>query len=208
MKRREHQRVRLRLPVRLRWSTPLGQKTEVGQTRNASRGGLLLVCHERHGIGFPLWVTFPFDASAPDIQSEILARVVRQEHVYEDGKQMPAMAVHFESTPRTPSNGNGHSGYGERRSNPRSQLSLPVRIRTSYMPWFEEAMTLDVSAESLRFLSNRVYQPGDSLFISFDPPTSSPWSDAAESPVRIVRVEPTNVGGALQVIVRREASTS
>ena len=205
MKRREHQRVRLRLPVRLRWSTPLGQKIEVGQTRNASRGGLLLVCQEQHGIGFPLWVTFPYDASAPDLQSEILARVVRREEVEEGGKSLPAMAVHFESTPRPSSNGNGHSSHGERRSFPRSQLSLPVRIRTAYMPWFEEAMTLDVSSESLRFLSNRVYSPGDSLFISFDPPTNSPWTGSAESPVRIVRVEPTSLGSALQVIVRREA---
>src|ERR1700688_3551754 len=59
MDRRKHHRVQLRLPARLRWTTPFGQKTEVCETVNVSRGGLLVPCQEVHAEGMPLWVTFP-----------------------------------------------------------------------------------------------------------------------------------------------------
>lgn len=77
MVNREHHRARIRLPVRLRWNTPLGQKIELCQTIDVSRGGLLLSSKELHSAGVPLWVTFPYDASLPDGQPEVLARVVR-----------------------------------------------------------------------------------------------------------------------------------
>ncbi len=59
MDRREHHRVQLRLPARLRWTTPFGQKTEVCTTVDVSRGGMLVPCREPHAEGMPLWVTFP-----------------------------------------------------------------------------------------------------------------------------------------------------
>src|SRR5215471_14842442 len=74
---REHHRARIRLQARLRWTTPFGQKIELCQTIDASRGGLLLSSGESHSVGVPLWVTFPYDASVPDGQPEVLARVVR-----------------------------------------------------------------------------------------------------------------------------------
>jgi len=77
MDRREHHRVQLRLPTRLRWTTPFGQKTEVCETLNISRGGVLVPCHENHAEGRSLWVTFPYDAAVPYGQPEISARVVR-----------------------------------------------------------------------------------------------------------------------------------
>src|SRR5256885_17249724 len=77
MERREHHRAQLRLPVRLRWSTPFGQKTEVCQTLDVSRGGLRVPCAEAHAPGVPLWVTFPYDVSLDDGQPEMLAKVVR-----------------------------------------------------------------------------------------------------------------------------------
>jgi hypothetical protein len=77
MDRREHHRVQLRIPARLRWTTPFGQMTEQCETLNVSRGGLLVPCKENHAAGISLWVTFPFDASLPFGQPEILARVVR-----------------------------------------------------------------------------------------------------------------------------------
>ena len=81
MDRREHHRVQLRIPARLRWTTPLGQTTEICETLNVSRGGLLVPCKENHATGLPLWVTFPFDATLPFGQPEVLARVVRSELV-------------------------------------------------------------------------------------------------------------------------------
>jgi hypothetical protein len=77
MDRREHHRVQLRLPVRLRWTTPFGQKTEVCDTVNVSRGGVLVPCQELHAVGMSLWVTFPYDPAIPYSQPEILAKVVR-----------------------------------------------------------------------------------------------------------------------------------
>ena len=77
MQTREHHRVRIRLPARLRWATPFGQKIELSETLDVSRGGLLLTTSELHSAGASLWVTFPYDASLPDGQPEVLARVVR-----------------------------------------------------------------------------------------------------------------------------------
>src|SRR2546423_9344559 len=77
MERREHHRAQLRLPVRLRWSTPFGQRIEVCETLDVSRGGLRVPCGEAHAAGVPLWVTFPYDVSLGDGQPEMLARVVR-----------------------------------------------------------------------------------------------------------------------------------
>ncbi len=77
MQTREHHRVRIRLPARLRWPTPFGQKIELSETLDVSRGGLLLATKEPHSAGASLWVTFPYDASLPDGQPEVLARVVR-----------------------------------------------------------------------------------------------------------------------------------
>src|SRR6476646_6083502 len=77
MDRREHHRVQLRIPARLRWTTPLGQKTEFCETLNVSRAGLLVPCKENHAAGTSLWITLPFDATLPFGKPEVLARVVR-----------------------------------------------------------------------------------------------------------------------------------
>jgi hypothetical protein len=98
MDRREHHRVQLRLPARLRWTTPFGQKTEVCTTVDVSRGGMLVPCREPHAEGMPLWVTFPFDASLTVGQPELFARVVRV-----------TVYVHEGVAKKKNGNGNGHS---------------------------------------------------------------------------------------------------
>jgi hypothetical protein len=77
MDSREHRRVRMRLPARLRWTTPFGQKIELVETIDVSRRGLLVSAKEPHTLGVPLWVTFPFDSSLGDGQPEMSARIVR-----------------------------------------------------------------------------------------------------------------------------------
>ncbi len=60
MDTRKHHRVRMRLPVRLRWTTPFGQRIELGgQTIDVSRSVLLVSTTEPHTPGITLWVTFP-----------------------------------------------------------------------------------------------------------------------------------------------------
>lgn len=79
MDSREHRRVRMRIPVRLRWTTPFGQKIELVETLDVSRGGLLISAREPHACGLRLWVTFPFDSSLGEGQPEMSARIVRCE---------------------------------------------------------------------------------------------------------------------------------
>src|SRR5260370_2006286 len=83
MDNRQYRRVRMRLPVRLRWSTPFGQKIELADTIDVSRGGLLVSTEESHTPGVTAWVTFPYDASLSDGQPEVLARVARCGEVLE-----------------------------------------------------------------------------------------------------------------------------
>jgi PilZ domain len=83
MDSREHRRVRMRLPVRLRWATPFGQKIELGETIDVSRSGVLVSTKEPHNSGVPLWVTFPYDSAPGDGQPEMFARIVRCGEVLE-----------------------------------------------------------------------------------------------------------------------------
>jgi PilZ domain len=106
MDRREHHRVQLRLPARLRWTTPFGQKTEVCTTVDVSRGGVLVPCREPHAEGMPLWVTFPFDNSLMVGQPEVFARVVRA-----------AVVVREDAARKKNGNGNGHSNGHHKNGN-------------------------------------------------------------------------------------------
>jgi hypothetical protein len=231
MDRREHHRVQLRIPARLRWTTPFGQKTEVCDTLNVCRGGVLVPCREAHAPGTALWVTFPYDASVPYGQPEVLARVVRSAIADQNGHSangggglasanaekpapahgaeitigtyVPAAALRFEIAPRAASNGNGHQRELERRASPRRPLALPVRVRPEHVPWFEETMTLDISASGLRFLSSREYEPGQHLIVSFEPGALSPWPAGGEFRSLVVRIDPMPQSSALAVTVYR-----
>lgn len=213
MDRREHHRAQLRLPVRIRWNTPFGQKTEICQTLDISRGGLLVPCQETHANGVGLWVTFPYDTSLGDGQPETLAKVVRVGSTHNgngsksarDSTSKQVVALHFARPHRVEASSNGHAKERERRESPRRALALPVRVRPEHVPWFEEAMTLDVSAHGLRFLSSREYQKGDRLLVSFEPAASVPWSVASETAARVLRVETVPESAALTVTIVREA---
>jgi PilZ domain len=212
MDRREHHRAQLRLPVRIRWNTPFGQKTEVCKTLDISRSGLLVPCQDTHAPGVPLWVTFPYDSSTGDSQPEMLAKVVRVRPARKGnggkaaraGSNEKAVGLHFALPFRPEINGNGHAKERERRDSPRRPLAIPVRVRLEHIPWFEEAMTIDISARGLRFLSSRQYQEGDRLRVAFEPTASGPWPTASETAARVVRIEPVPESAALAVTISRE----
>jgi hypothetical protein len=248
MDRREHHRVQLRLPARLRWTTPFGQKTEVCDTVNVSRGGVLVPCQELHAEGMALWVTFPYDAAIPYSQPEILAKVVRSVESESpatqggrtngngglhkaggrDGESAPTtasktsavqiadhpcqtvVALRFEIAPRHRSNenGNGHHREVERRASARQQLAVPVHVRPEHVPWFEETMTIDCSAEGLKFRSNREYSPGEYLVVSFESADTSPWPAAREWILLVARIERMPESAALNVAVSRSRQFS
>lgn len=217
MDRREHRRAKLSLPVRLRWANPFGQKTEICETLDVSRGGLLVPCKEAHHPGVPLWVTFPYDASLGDGQPEVFAKVVhiadKQAGALKRGpRNAPAAAsngvaaavgLHFESNSSGRSNGARHQGEREMRGSERRTLSVPIRVRVQNVPWFEEAMTINVSLGGLCFLSSREYDRGEHLVISFEPTGSLPRTGPAEFRAEVVRVAQAAVNPALAVAVRR-----
>jgi len=81
--------------------------------------------------------------------------------------------LHFAPTFRPESNGNGHVKERERRHSPRRPLAIPVRVRPPHIPWFEEAMTIDISAQGLRFSKQPRISGRESLLVSFEPATFS-----------------------------------
>ncbi|HEY2460032.1 MAG TPA: PilZ domain-containing protein [Candidatus Acidoferrum sp.] len=199
MDRREHRRVQLHLPVRLRWSTPIGQKTETCETLDVSRSGLLVPSREAHAAGVALWVTFPYDAEVRDGQPEISARVARSSN----GNRERVVGLQFEVASDASAESNGHSGEKERRSNPRRRVALPIRVRPDYIPWFEEAMTIDVSADGLRFLSSREYEAGQHLLFCFVAAAPVAWMAETECRSLVVRVNAVRGSSNLEVSVCR-----
>jgi len=238
MDSRQHRRVRLRLPVRLRWTTPFGQKIELADTIDVSRSGALASTKEPHSKGVMVWLTFPYDASLSDGQPEILARVVRCAEALEviratnarekvqtasavqqersakldqltraigffDTPATFAVAFQFEEQPHSSANGHAHRHEPERRSSARRTLAVPVRVQPERIPWFEEAMAMDVSENGMRFRSHREYALGDNLRISFQNTASAPWHGAGEFLSKVVRVAPVPDSIALDVSVCR-----
>src|SRR5260370_23380245 len=102
MDSRRHRRVRMRLPARLRWTTPFGQKIELAETIDASRSGLLLSTRETHSCGTSVWVTFPYDASLRDGQPEVAAHGVRREDALEVIRATNAPGKNKTETPSAP----------------------------------------------------------------------------------------------------------
>ena len=224
MDSRDHRRVRMRLPVRLRWTTPFAQKIELGETVDVSRGGLLVSTKEPHTAGVALWVTFPYDASLGDGQPEMLARIVRCGEVLEfvratharekldqitpapgicDAPATFAVAIQFEEHADGQRNGHAIRSEPERRGSPRRALAVPLRVRPAQIPWFEEAMTIDFSAKSLRFRSHREYAVGEQLQIKFADSSRKPWPGNGEFSSKVVRVAPATDTFALDVSVCR-----
>jgi len=116
------------------------------------------------------------------------------------------LALRFEIVPRRQS----HSTHAivplrdvERRATRRRPFVVPVRVRTEHVPWFEETMTVDCSADGLRFRSSREYTRGEFLVVSFESAATSPWLGVTESLLMVVRVESEPDVAELQVAVCR-----
>ena len=205
MQRRQHPRVRLRLPARLRWSAPLGQRTEQCESVNASRGGLLVASKEAHGAGFPLWVTFPFDPAASGLQPEVPARVVRSaEKCSEKGARRWAVALQFERAAEPAHSGKGKRGVREQRNGLGRSIALPIRVRPRHVPWHEEAMTLQISAEELQFLTHREYTFGERLLVAFVSPGDAPWSGHAEWDTVVTGIQTEAGSDSVKVTVSKK----
>jgi len=149
----------MRLPVRSRWPAPFGQKIELAETRDVSRGGLLGSGRETHAPRVPLRVIFPQDASPPNGQREVLARVARGRE-WNAAQPGCAVAIHFEGAERSSANGNRARRDPERRSSRRRLLAVPIRAPLEHVRWFQETMSLDFSPRGMRFRSQREHSTG------------------------------------------------
>lgn len=154
----------------------------------------------------PLWITFPYDPTLPEGQPEVLARVMRCEDRKENGTVMTALAVHFESALRSAPDPAGGSREEAPAAAAHRPLALSIRVRPESVSWFEEVMTLDVSPDRLRFVTNRVYARGDLVRVSFASLDSSPWRGGGEQAARIVNVEPMPGSASFTVAIQRVSS--
>ena len=209
MQRRIHPRVRLRLPARLRWSAPLGQKTEQCETINVSRGGLLLSCNDVPGEGHPLWVTFPFDPMASSAQPEALARVVRRaespEEISASTTARWKAALQFEATAHLQARRNGGWKANASGNGATNRIALPIHVRPGHIPWPEEAMTVEVEQDKLKFLTNREYILGQRLLISFVSGGEAPWGSESEWETQVTGIEMEPGKESMYVTVQKNA---
>jgi PilZ domain len=194
------------MPARLRWSAPLGQCIEQGETINASRGGLLLACGEAPSAGHPLWVTFPFDAEASGMQPEVLARVVRSEPSREDATTRWRVGLQFERTAHPAMSGNGKDRTTERKNGAGRNIALPIRVRPRSVPWHEEVMTMDVSPEKVKFVTHREYSFGQQLLVSFDSRSDAPWAGDQEWEGEVTGIEMDADSDSVTVTVRKRSA--
>lgn len=177
---RKSARVPLTLPVRLRWQGALGQRVEVTQTLDSSRGGLVFFRTEALPVNTRLWVTFPYSAESVESQPETPAHVIRVKTTPGGGQ---IVAIEFEKQRRGPAN----EAVFNRRGSQRMPLALPMTVRFHEVPWPEQAMTQDISSYGVSFRTSRQYSAGDVLCVSIP---HGIWARRGEMEARVVRVDP------------------
>ena len=171
---------------------------------NLSKGGLLLACNEAHGVGHPLWVTIPYDAQAAGAQPETAARVVRCWPAGEEKLLRWNVAMHFEGAAQARTRGNGNRAANKNQNGTGNKISLPIRVRPQNVPWHEDTMTLEVSSEKLKFVTNREYAFGQRLLVSFDAGGEAPWSGDREWETQVTGIEMEAGNETLCVTVRKK----
>src|ERR1022692_2440017 len=198
--RRGRPGVLLELPVRVRWLGPFGLETEITQTRNASRDGVLVSSDSSRQPGSLLWATFPYDPAVAFTESETPGKVARSaaESV---GKNIIAISFH-QNDPISPGDvipSNDSSSRREsddRRCHARISLAYLVRVtRTACTSpnqqapiepfWPEETMTLDVSPDGMIFCTLRIYSLDEQLLIAAQ---AGRKLSGGERQARVVRV--------------------
>ena|ERR1700690_3981592 len=176
---RRHPRARVHLPVRIRWRGPLGLQTEIAQTLDLSRNGVLVPGSDSWSEHTRLWVTLPFDAQdTTGLQPEMPARLVRIAHL-NSGARLAALHLQL------PHPGI-RSRFDERRSSPRFPYALPVTIRRDGAYAAEATMTIDLSYVGVRFEATRFYAADD--FVHVHIPSGS-WAERGEIPGRVLRID-------------------
>jgi len=203
--RRRRPRVLLQLPVRVRWLGPFGLETEVTQTENVSRDGLLISSFNSRQPGSQLWATFPYDADVAFTESET-AGTVAWCAAESANKNMIAISFH-QSDPLWQKNLTAADDpLPEFRSHDRrsqTHISLAYLIRVSRIAPTrqdphaaldqpsqpEETMTVNVSPAGMVFCTVLIYSPNERLAITT--PAARNLSEGKRY-ARVVRVAPVH----------------
>jgi hypothetical protein len=201
--RRRRPRVLLQLPVRVRWLGPFGLETEVTQTENVSRDGLLISSFNSRQPGSQLWATFPYDADVAFTESET-AGTVAWCAAESANKNMIAISFH-QSDPHSLRNLSAAADppvatrSHERRSQSRIPLAYLIRVSRiaptrqnsqtapDQSPQPEETMTVNVSPAGMVFCTVRIYSPNERLTIAT--PAARNLSEGKRY-ARVIRVTP------------------
>lgn len=214
---RRYTRAALTLPVRLRWQGPFGLETEITESCDASRGGLLVSSRQIHHVGSLVWVTSPYDRASPLAQLETQARVAHCEQS-KDGDQF--VGIEFESRklpgrgPQATAKGALRSlsetpsrqyfELGDRRRRARVAVALFVRISRSARPrtfaitshddapWPEETMTRNVSPGGMLFYSLRIHEAGDLLTVTLPKGGILPVGDLLARVIHLAPLDATS----------------
>jgi len=141
----------------------------------------------------------------PDAQPESLARVVRCKQTAAGSAPGEEIAVHFEGIPRPSPAIREPAPNGTHKNGTMRTVSVPIRVRPRHIPWHEEAMTLEVSSDRLRFLSNREYEAGATLLVTFMNADAKPWQGSGEIPATIEKVEKMPQSSSLIITLKRAA---
>lgn len=183
--RRKHPRAQVTMQVRLRWPGPLRQTTEITETLDVSRGGLLVYTVDGSQPGRSLWLTFPYENSMVAAEPEILAHVSRVERRAVGGS---FMAIRFDGLAP-----GAAKPAVERRFLPRTVIGVPLAVRAPACPWPEETMTVNLSSDGLSFITPRVYNVGDTVKVAMRVgATPSGWGSHGEINALVVRVAPVS----------------
>jgi len=155
-------------------------------------------------VGHPLWVTIPYDPQASGAQPETLARVVRCSPANEEKSSGWNVAMHFEGTAHGQTRANGSRTANKSQNGTGNKISLPIRVRPQHVPWHEDTMTLEVSRDKLKFVTNREYAFGQRLLVSFDPGGEAPWSGDGEWETQVTGIEMEAGSESLCITVRKK----
>jgi PilZ domain len=182
---RRHPRARVRLPVRIRWRDAFGLQTELAETLDLSRNGVLVPGNESWSDHTRFWVTLPYDAKdTTGLQPEMPARLVRIARLRSGARHA---ALHLQ-LPRS----GIRSKFDERRSSPRLPFALPITIRRDGAYSAESTMTLDLSYVGVRFEATRFYAADDFVYVHIP---SGSWAERGEIAGRVMRIDP--LGGEM-----------
>lgn len=203
--RRRRPRVLLELPVRIRWLGPFGLETEITQTENVSRDGLLISSFNPRQPGSQLWATFPYDAAVAFTESETPGTVAWCA-AESANKNMIAISFHQndpvwqKNLPKAGAPLEASKSH-DRRSQSRIPLAYLIRVsritptRQDQQALLdqpsqpEDTMTVNVSPVGMAFCTLRIYSPNERLTITT--PAARNLSEGKRY-ARVVRVAPVH----------------